>query len=49
MGQQGAALNASRGGSNRPNEASNQPQDLQSENIAFIESLDPQTRAQVLL
>lgn len=44
MAQQGASLNRP----NQPNQP-NQPQDLLSENVAFLDSLDLQTRAQVLL
>ena len=47
MAQQGASLN--RGGNNSSNPQANQPQDLQSENTLFLESLDAHTRAQVLL
>ena len=48
MAQQGANLNRpAQGGGNNP--PANQPQDLQTQNLLFIESLDPVTRASVLL
>lgn len=50
MAQQGATINSRPGGNaNNANNPLNQPQDLQSENLAFLDSLDPQTRAQVLI
>ena len=45
MAQQGATLN--RRNSNNPNP--NPPIDQATENLAFLESLDPQTRAQILI
>ena len=45
MAQQGASLNPRGSNNNRPVE----PTDLASENVLFLESLDQQTRAQVLL
>jgi hypothetical protein len=49
MAQQGVTLNRRQSGNASQSQGQGQPGDLLSENVAFLASLDPQTRAQVLL
>lgn len=52
MAQQGANINRNNQNNtnpNEPNQANQGPPDQTSENVAFLASLDMQTRAQVLL
>ena len=49
MAQQTANLTRQNQGGNNNNPQPNQPQDIQSQNLAFLDSLDPHTRSQVLL